>query len=114
MRIRPSLTFSAVVFLGLLLSSCGYTKIGRITADPSRYRNQTVHVEGRVTTSFGAMSTGGYQIDDGTGQIIVISRRGVPSSGSVVKVSGRVIQGVTILGKSFGTAIQESHHSVGN
>lgn len=96
----------------LLLSSCGYTKIGRITADPTRFRNQTVRVEGRVTNSFGALSVGGYQIQDDTGKIFVLSNRGVPSSGSKVAVSGTVMEGVTVMGRSFGTTIQEHNHRV--
>src|SRR6266849_74603 len=100
------LVFSAA----LLLSSCTYTKIGKINAEPTRFRNQTVHVEGRVTNSFGALSVGGYQIEDETGKIFVLSNRGVPSSGSKVVVSGIVIEGVTVMGRSFGTAIQEPDH----
>ena len=96
----------------LLLSSCGYTKIGKITADPARFRNQTVRVEGRVTNSFGALSVGGYQIQDDTGKIFVLSNRGVPSSGAKVAVSGTVIEGVTVMGRSFGTTIQEHDHRV--
>ena len=94
------------------LSSCGYTKIGRISADPARYVNRTVHVEGRVTNSFGAMSVGGYQVEDDTGKIFVVSNRGVPAKGAEVAVSGRVMEGVTIAGRSFGTAIQESDHHI--
>ena len=96
----------------LILTSCGYTKIGRITADPSRYRNRTVRVEGRVTNAFGALSTGGYQVEDDTGKIVVISNQGIPSKGSKVAVSGRVMEGITLLGRSYGTAIQEHDHQV--
>jgi hypothetical protein len=96
----------------LFLSSCGYTKIGRITADPARFRNQTVRVEGHVTNSFGAMSVGGYQIQDDSGKIFVLSNRGVPSSGSKVTVNGTVIEGVTVMGRTFGTTIQERDHRV--
>ena len=96
----------------LLLSACGYTKISRITSDPSRYRNKTVHVEGRVTNSFGALFAGGYQVQDDSGKIFVISNRGVPSSGSKVTVSGTVMNGITVMGRSFGTAIQERKHHV--
>lgn len=96
----------------MVLSSCGYTKIGRISADPARYVNRVVHVEGRVTNSFGAMSMGGYQVEDDTGKIFVVSNRGVPSKGAAVAVSGRVMEGVTIAGRSFGTAIQESDHHI--
>ena len=42
--------------------------IGRINADPSRFRNQTVHVTGTVTNSVGLMGKGGYQIEDQTGR----------------------------------------------
>lgn len=94
------------------LSSCGYTKIGKISADPAKYINRTVRVEGRVTNSFGAMSVGGYQVEDDTGKIFVVSNRGVPSKGVAVQVSGRVMEGVTIAGRSFGTAIQESGHHI--
>ena len=96
----------------LLLGSCGYTKIGRITADPARFRNQSVRVEGTVTNSFGALSVGGYQIQDDTGKIFILSNRGVPSSGAKVTVSGTVIEGATVMGRSFGTTIQEHDHRV--
>jgi len=111
MKKKPAiwiLVFSAA----LLLSSCTYTKIGKINAEPTRFRNQTVHVEGLVTNSFGALSVGGYQIEDETGKIFVLSNRGVPSSGSKVVVSGTVMEGVTVMGRSFGTAIQERDHHV--
>ena len=101
------LCLSAVVLAG-----CGSIKIGRITADPSRYRNQTVHVSGTVTTSVGLLNTGGYQLDDGTGKIYVISRSGVPSKGSRVAVTGTVMPGAEVLGQSIGTAIREESHKV--
>jgi hypothetical protein len=111
MRKNPAIWIFALS-AALLLSYCAYTKIGRITADPARYRNQTVRVEGRVTNSFGALSVGGYQIQDETGKIFVLSNRGVPSGGSKVAVSGTVIEGVTVMGRSFGTTIQERDHRV--
>src|SRR5687767_10224425 len=48
----------------LLLSSCGSTKIGRILADPARYQNRGVTVEGTVTNVVGAFVAGVYQVDD--------------------------------------------------
>ena len=96
----------------LITAACGPVKIGRITADPSRFRNQTVRVTGNVVTSVGLLGTGGYQIRDETGSIYVISRTGVPSSGSRVIVTGTVTPGVQVLGQSLGTAIRETHHTV--
>jgi hypothetical protein len=98
---------------GALLSiGCGSVKIGRINADPSRFRNQTVHVTGNVVTSVGLLSTGGYQIEDDTGKIFVISRSGVPSRGSHVTVTGKVMPGAEVLGQAVGTAIRETRHQV--
>ncbi|MCL4401603.1 MAG: hypothetical protein M1436_02915, partial [Acidobacteria bacterium] len=97
---------------GLLLTACGSVRIGRITQDPTRFRNRTVHVSGTVVTSFGALGTGGYQIQDGTGSIYVLSSTGVPSKGSRVTVHGTVINGATVFGRSIGTAIREQGHKV--
>jgi hypothetical protein len=96
----------------LLLSSCATTRIGQITADPLRYRNRTVRVEGVVTQSAGAFAFGGYQVSDSTGKIYVLSTRGVPPKGARVTVAGNVVNGVTVGTRSFGTAIEEHDHHV--
>jgi hypothetical protein len=95
-----------------LLTACGSVKIGRINADPSRYANRTVSVTGRVTNSVGVLGTGGYQLEDETGRIYVLSRTGVPSRGSRVRVTGSVTPGATVLGQPIGVAIREESHSV--
>src|SRR5947208_4131772 len=94
----------------LFSTGCGSVKIARINADPSRYQNRSVRVSGTVTTSAGILGTGGYQIQDDTGKIFVVSRSGVPSSGSRVNVTGRVIAGAQVLGKPMGVVIREEQH----
>jgi hypothetical protein len=101
-----------VVAAAALSIACGSVKIGRITADPSRFRNQTVRVSGSVVTSVGLLGRGGYQLEDETGRIYVISRTGVPSGGSHVIVTGKVTPGAEVLGQSVGTVIREQHHEV--
>ncbi len=96
----------------LLLAGCGTTRIGRILDEPNRYRNRTVRVNGTVDTSFGALFTGVYQVDDGTGKIYVISNSGVPRKGTRVSVKGRVMNGITLGTRSIGTALQEQSHKV--
>ena len=113
MNLRTKPLLWASLAAALALTACGSVKIGRIDADPSRYRNRTVRVTGTVTNSFGALGTGGYQIDDGTGKIYVLSTgSGVPNRGSRVTVTGTVQPGVSIMGRSLGTAIREEHHKV--
>ncbi len=96
----------------LFLAGCGPTKIGRILDEPQRYRNRTVTVEGNVDRSFGAIVTGVYQVDDGSGKIYVLSKGGVPRKDTKVKVRGKVQQGITVGTRSFGTILTEDSHKV--
>jgi hypothetical protein len=112
MRKRASFVVALPVAAALLLSSCASTRIGRIRADPTRFQNKEVRVNGTVTNSYGALIAGAYEIQDETGKIYVISNTGVPSKGSQVTVQGTVINGVTLGGRSYGTAIREYRHKV--
>jgi hypothetical protein len=102
----------AITTAAMLLSACGAVKIAKINADPSHYRNRTVRVNGTVVTSVGIMNTGGYQVEDDTGKIFVVSRTGVPSRGSRVTVTGTVVNAAQVLGTPMGTAIREQSHEV--
>ena len=101
-----------VLGAALLLTACEATKIADITNDPSKYRDKNVRVAGIVTTSFGVLQTGGYEIQDDTGKIFVISNQGVPAKDSRVVVEGRVFSGAMVGGQALGVAIRESKHEV--
>jgi hypothetical protein len=98
--------------MAVFLTGCGSVKIGRILDEPMRFRERTVRVEGKVDRSFGALVTGVYQVDDGTGKLYVLSNSGVPRKGSRVAVKGKVTQGVTIGNRNFGTVLREQSHKV--
>jgi hypothetical protein len=104
------LTFLSLLLLGsLLLTACPQREtISKINADPGRYRNKEVGVAGTVTDSYGVLGNGAYEIDDGTGKLWVITKRGVPSRGSRVGAKGRVYTGFSYGGRTFGTVIEES------
>jgi len=109
---RPSrslLTF-ALAAVALILQGCPQgTTIADINADPGRFRDKEVTITGNVLTSFGALGEGGYEVDDGTGRIAVITTRGVPGQGARVRVTGRVNSGITFGGRSFGTYLRETN-----
>ena len=93
----------------LVLTACPQQEsISRINADPGRYRNKEVGIVGRVTDSYGVLGNGAYEIDDGTGRLWVVTRRGVPSRGSRVGAKGRIYTGFSFGGRSFGTVLEES------
>jgi len=104
--------YTILVLSALLLAGCAPMTIGRINADPSHFQNRTVRVSGTVTNSVGLMGKGGYQIEDSTGRIIVVSGKGVPSRGSHVTVTGRVAPGAEVLGTAVGVTIREQTHTV--
>jgi hypothetical protein len=64
--------------------------INRLLAEPERYANREVTLKGEVTRSASVLGKGGYELDDGTGRIWVVSRRGVPRKGARVESKGRV------------------------
>jgi hypothetical protein len=110
-RLFSRLSLALLLIFGtLLLAACPTrTSIGRITRDPGRYAGREVAIGGRVSNSFGALGTGVYQVDDGTGQIWVYSQRyGVPGNGAKVGVRGTVSQGFSFGGRSFAVVLRET------
>lgn len=102
-----------LVLAALLLTGCeGITKIAEVKSDPSKYRDKTVRVMGTVTNSVGVLSTGGYEIEDDTGRIFVLSNQGVPARGTTVVVEGTVFTGAMVLGQAVGVSIRERRHQV--
>jgi len=83
-RLVPAAAFA------LVLAGCATTvPIGRLLDEPQRYDGRTVQVEGTVTRSAGLLGIGAYEIDDGTGTIVVIaSGQGVPREGARTKTKG--------------------------
>ena len=94
----------------LLLAACpSRTNIGRINGDPGHFVGKEVAIAGHVTTSFGALGTGVFEVDDGTGRIWVYSQNyGVPSTGAKVGVRGTLQQGFSLGGRNFATIIRET------
>lgn len=97
----------------ILFTACPeQTSISKINADPGRYRDKEVGIVGRVTDSYGVLGNGAYEIDDGTGRLWVVTRRGVPSRGSRVGSKGRIYTGFSFGGRSFGTVLEETERRV--
>jgi hypothetical protein len=101
---------AAVVVTMLLLAACPpRVSIADINRDPGKYANRDISVAGRVSNSIGAMGTGVYELDDGTGTIWVYSSGyGVPGNGAKVSVTGRITQGFSFGGRSFAVVLRET------
>ncbi len=110
-RIRSRLLGVMLLSLGsLLLAGCPPREsIAKINEDPGRFAGKEISIAGRVTDSFGAMGSGVFQVDDGTGTMWVFSERyGVPGSGAKLAVTGRIEQGFAFGGRNFATILRET------
>ena len=98
-----------VVISTVILTGCPRTSIEKINRDPGRFVNREISIAGRVTTSFGALGSGVYQVDDGTGQMWVFSQNfGVPANGAKVAVTGTVGHGFCFGGRSFAIILRQT------
>ncbi|HTV01347.1 MAG TPA: hypothetical protein VMF13_12440 [Luteitalea sp.] len=111
--IRPLLALTLVV----TLAGCAMRarNIADIRDDPGRYDNRQVEVAGRVTSAWSVplVPYGLYKIDDGSGEITVLSqRRGTPSKGALVRVRGNVKEIANLGASSVGLHIEERGRDV--
>ncbi len=100
-----------LMFLGiLLLAGCPPREsIAKINQDPGRFAGKEISIAGHVTDSFGAMGSGVFQLDDGTGAMWVFSKKfGVPASGVKLAVTGRIEQGFAFGGHNYAIILLET------
>ncbi len=95
----------------LFLTACPPREnIARINRDPGRFAGKEITIAGRVTNSFGAMGSGAFEVDDGTGHLWVFSDGfGLPGRDARVAVTGRIEQGFSFRGHNFATILRETH-----
>jgi len=94
----------------LILAACpGRVAINKIKIDPGRFVGRDVTIAGRVTNSFGAMGSGVFEVDDGTGSMWVFSDHyGIPGSDARLAVTGRIEEGFTFGGRHFVVVLRET------
>jgi hypothetical protein len=108
----------AVALLGaFLVTGCAArgVRIAELKDQPDKYDDKRVSVTGVVTSSWGIplVPFQLYQVDDGSGEITVISRSGrSPSKGSRVEVKGKINEVGVFGGRSIGLHIQEDDRKI--
>jgi hypothetical protein len=106
-----------VMFVSGLLVGCAarVPHINDLKNNPARYYDRNISLEGVVTSSWGVplVPIKLYKIDDGTGELTVVSRSGrTPTRGAHVRVTGKVNELAVFGGQSFGLHVQEDRLSV--
>jgi hypothetical protein len=98
---------AAIVIAGCAARS---VRIAELKDQPGRYDDRAVSVTGVVTSSWGIplVPFQLYKVDDGTGEITILSKYGrTPSKGQRVRVKGRINEFAVFGGRSIGLHIQE-------
>jgi len=95
--LRRGATSDAVLLLFgfVALASCAAifaTKIADIKKTPGTYDGRTVTVTGKVTSTHNLLVVKYYEVEDGTGEIPVVTESALPKEGDRVRVKGRVSQ----------------------
>lgn len=105
---------TSVLVATVLLTACAArsVKIADLKVDPGRYDDKAVSINGVVTNSWGLplLPFHFYSIEDGTGEITVLSRStsAVPAKGARIQVRGTVGQVASMGGRTLGLHIQET------
>ena len=113
---------SVVILSSAMAAGCAArgVRIAELKDRPDKYDRKTVSIEGVVTGSYGGNLLGrfapiqGYRLDDGSGEIIVISTssRVTPHTGARVRVTGKVNELGSFGGRSIGLHLQEDNRKI--
>ena len=111
-------TFAVALVSVVLLAGCAArgVRVAELKDEPGRYATKTVSVNGVVTSSWGLplVPFQLYNVDDGSGEITVLSRsgRGAPARGTKVQVKGRITEFAVLGGRSVGLHLQEEDRKI--
>jgi hypothetical protein len=103
-------TLRVCSLIAMILAVYGCTstrRIGDLLAEPGRYDGRTVQVEGTVRRGAGLLGSGAYEIEDGTGSIVVIAQgQGVPAQGARTKAKGTFRSVFSLMGRTIAAIVQ--------
>lgn len=86
-----------LALIALSTGACASKRtINQLLADPGRYRDKTVQLSGEVVDSYSVANRGAYRLDDGTGELWIVSETGVPRRTARVTVKGKVREGFNL------------------
>ena len=95
-RLLTRVTVLALLVGAAASAGCAARTINQVLADPAKYRDKQVKLNGSVVDSYALLGNGAYQIEDKTGKLWVVSNGGVPRKGAHVSVTGTLREGFSL------------------
>jgi hypothetical protein len=110
-------TLAIALLSAFLITGCAArgVRIAELKDQPTKYDDKSVRITGTVTSSWGIplLPYQLYNVDDGTGEITVLSQSGrTPARGTRVQVKGKINEFATFGGRSVGLHIQEEDRKI--
>ena len=107
---------SGAVLAGLLvLSGCdylpfGYTRVKEIVVSPAQFEGKEIRVRGKVKdiTKVPLIDLRLYVLDDGSGEVTVVTQNALPAVNETITVKGVVESAAILGGQSLGLRIRET------
>lgn len=109
--------FAVALLSAFVVAGCAArgVRVAELKDQPTKYATKTVSVTGVVTSSWGVplVPFQLYNVDDGSGEITVLSRSGrVPARGTRVQVKGKIDEFAVFGGRSVGLHLQEEDRKI--
>ena len=108
---------AAALLAAFVVTGCAArgVRIAELKDQPTKYDDKSVSITGTVTSSWGIplVPFQLYNVDDGTGEITVVSQSGrAPARGTRVQVKGKINEFATFGGRSVGLHIREEDRNI--
>jgi cytochrome c-type biogenesis protein CcmE len=113
-RIYFVIVAGIILAMTLCISGCSktnnVTEISDIIANSAQYNGKTVNISGYVGDTLwnDLTSRGAYQVNDGSGNIWVVTSKDPPAKGVKVSVTGTVSPAFTLGDRTLGTVVNET------
>ena len=110
-------TLAVVIVTALVAAGCAArgVRVAELKSQPAKYATKTVSVTGVITSTWGVplVPFQLYNVDDGSGEITVLSRSGgLLSKGTRVQVKGTINEFASFGGRPVGLHIQEQDRKI--
>ncbi len=98
-----------IAYLGQDYLPFGFTEIAKINESPNKFEGQQIKVKGEVvdTLKIPFVDSKSYVIDDGTGEVKVLTNLKLPEVGTKIAIIAIGSNAAIVGGKSIGFRLQE-------
>ncbi len=101
--------WSVAIISMLLLIACTRTvQIKSIIDNPREFADKKVAIEGEVTGAFSLFIVKYFLVNDGTGEIGVVSEQALPNKGQKLRVTGTVKEAFSLGDQTMTILIEEN------